>query len=186
MEGKMVRLRAYEKSDIDSVMRFINDPELKRYLAVHEFLKYPLSRMQEERWIEHCASGDGPDRHFAIEALDDRRFLGQAGLEEIDWADRRANAALFLFNRDEWGRGYGSDALAVLLALAFDILGLNRIGLRVAASNHRAIRCYENCGFRREGVMRQDRFLDGQFEDSLIMSMLATEYREMKAARARP
>ena len=181
MEGRLVRLRAYEKSDIDSLMRFINDEEVKRYLAVHEFLKYPLSRLQEEKWIEYCASGTGPDRVFVIESLHDRRFLGHIGLEHMDWVDRRTNLALFLFNKEEWSKGYGSDALKVLLRLAFDKLGFYRVGLRVAASNTRAIRCYEKCGFKHEGVLRCDRFLDGRLQDSLIMSMLEPEYRERGA-----
>src|SRR5208282_4392226 len=169
MEGKVVRLRAHERSDIDEFMRFVNDEELKRFLAIQESLKYPLSRMQEEEWIELCASGAGPDRHFVIETLKDRQFLGQIGLEHIDWVDRRANLALFLFNKQERGKGYGTDALQVLLRLALAKLGFYRIGLRVAASNTRAIRCYERCGFNHEGVLRCDRFLDGRLQDSLMI-----------------
>ena len=180
MEGKLVRLRAWENSDLDALMRFVNDEELKRYLAIDEALKYPLSRTQEERWIEHCASGEGPDHHFVIEALADGRFLGQIGLEHIDRVDRRANLALFLFDKQAWGKGYGTDALTVLLRPAFDKLGFYRIGLRVAAENTRAIRCYEKCGFKHEGVLRGDRFLDGRLQDSLMMSMLEPEYRALE------
>ncbi len=175
-----MRLRAYERSDIDDLMRYVNDEELKRFLGIKESLKYPLSRMQEEEWIEQCASGAGPDRTFVIETLKDRQFLGHIGLERINWVDRGANLSLFLFNKEEWGKGYGTDALQVLLRLAFDKLGFYRIGLRVAASNARAIRCYERCGFKHEGVLRCDRFLDGRLQDSLMMSMLEPEYRALK------
>jgi RimJ/RimL family protein N-acetyltransferase len=184
MEGKLVRLRGFEKSDLDSVMRFINDEELKRFLGVTEALRYPLSRLQEENWIEQITSASGPERIFAIETLDRREFLGHAGLEHLDWVDRRTNLSLFIYNRDNWSRGYGSDALGILMRLVFDRLGLYRLGLRVAASNERAIRCYERAGFRREGVLRCDRFLDGRLQDSLVMSILEPEYRATHPAPA--
>jgi RimJ/RimL family protein N-acetyltransferase len=184
MEGTLVRLRGFEKTDLDALMQHINDEELRRFLGVTETLRYPLSRVQEERWIERIATPAGSERIFAIEKLDTRELLGHAGLEHLDWVDRRSNLSLFIYNRDNWSRGYGGDALAVLMRLVFDRLGLYRLGLRVAASNARAIRCYERAGFRREGVLRCDRFLDGRLQDSLVMSILEPEYRATHPAPA--
>ncbi len=87
MEGKLVRLRGFEKSDLDALMRHINDEELKRFLGVTETLRYPLSRLQEERWIEHVAAAMGPERVFAIETLDTRELI-PALLVEVDHHDR--------------------------------------------------------------------------------------------------
>jgi len=79
--------------------------------------------------------------------------------------------------KDYWGRGYGTDAVLVLLRLAFDKVGLHRVHLHVFDFNERAISCYEKCGFRREGMLRDYWFKNGKFRDTLLMSILESEYR---------
>ncbi|HXW83611.1 MAG TPA: GNAT family protein [Candidatus Binataceae bacterium] len=184
MEGKLVRLRAYERTDVDALMRLVNDEELKRYFGVDEPLKYPLSRFQEEKWVEYAMANSGPDRIFAIETLATREFIGQIALHQIHWIDRRANLSIQILDKTFWSKGYGTDALLILERLVFDKLGLHRLALRCAAENARAIRCYEKCGFRQEGVMRGDRLLDGRRADSLMMSILEPEYRALMRAHS--
>jgi RimJ/RimL family protein N-acetyltransferase len=79
-------------------------------------------------------------------------------------------------DKSYWGRGYGTDSVRVLLRLAFEKMGLHRVHLHVFEFNQRAISCYEKCGFRREGVLREYWFKLGRFQDTLVMAMLASEY----------
>jgi RimJ/RimL family protein N-acetyltransferase len=184
MEGKLVRLRGYERTDVDALMRFINDEELKRYFGVDEPLKYPLSRLQEEKWVEYAMANSGPDRIFVIETLATREFIGQIALHQIHWIDRRATLSIQILDKTFWSKGYGTDALLILERLVFEKLGLYRLALRCAVENARALRCYEKCGFQREGVIRGDRLLDGHQADSLMMSILQPEYRARLASAA--
>jgi RimJ/RimL family protein N-acetyltransferase len=62
--------------------------------------------------------------------------------------------------------------------LAFDKVGLHRVHLHVFDFNQRAISCYENCGFGREGVLREYWFKNGRFRDTLVMSILSEDYSQ--------
>jgi RimJ/RimL family protein N-acetyltransferase len=67
-------------------------------------------------------------------------------------------------------------AIQLIVAYAFTELNLHRIFLRVDASHAAAIQCYQNCGFREEGRLRDAVFHHGHFEDQLILSVLSREY----------
>lgn len=84
--------------------------------------------------------------------------------------------------KDMWSQGYGSDAMVVLLRYLFDEMNINRVGLYVDVGNHRALRSYEKCGFSREGVVRQYRFKDGRYLDSVQMSILQQDWASRKEA----
>jgi len=167
--GEKVRLRAIERDDIPRFLRWLNDPEVRRYLAMY----LPLSRAQEERWFERQLQ-DQRSQVFAIETTEGEH-IGNIGLHDINWKDRCAELGIFIGEKNFWGQGYGTDAIRTLLRLAFEEMGLNRISLRVYDFNHRAIRCYQKCGFQQEGRLRQAHFAGGRYHDVLIMGALARD-----------
>jgi RimJ/RimL family protein N-acetyltransferase len=85
--------------------------------------------------------------------------------------------AMGIYDRRFWSRGFGTEALRLLLRYAFDDLALHRVDLRVIAYNVRAMRCYEKCGFVREGVERECALVDGVWHDDVMMGILEDEYR---------
>ena len=174
MEGKLVRLRGYEKSDLEAVMKWWHDEEVIRFISAAVF---PASSLEEEQFIEKVASGRDPaNKEFVIETVADRKYIGAIGLHNISWLCRNARLGVVIGDKDYWGRGYGTDAVKLLLRLAFEKVGLHRVDLIVFTFNERAIACYEKCGFRREGVLRDYVFKLGKFQDVLLMSILANEF----------
>ncbi len=113
---------------------------------------------------------------WVIEA--DGALVGDVRLNDLNPDDRRARLAIGLFHPRHLGQGIGRTAIQLLLEKAFGPLGLNRVDLRVLAYNRRAIRCYEACGFVREGVERQSARVGDAWHDDWIMAILAHEYRE--------
>ena len=137
MEGKLVRLRAYEKSDLDSIMKWINDEEVTDFLA-GGMLTYPVSSIAEERFIEAAAKSSDTDKSFVIETLTERKYLGGTAFHAINWLNRSAGLGITIGDKSFWGRGYGTDAmithvLAEPLAGGLDISEC-RSGLRRAHS----------------------------------------------------
>jgi RimJ/RimL family protein N-acetyltransferase len=187
MEGELVRLRAYEKADLEAVMKWINDEEVTDFLGGPVF-RSPVSSIAEARYIEANTDPASPNKTLVIETLADRRNIGATDLHAIDWHNRHAEVGIVIGDKRCWSKGYGSDAMRVMLRLAFDKLNLNRISLRVFDYNQRAVRAYEKCGFVREGVLREDRYLGGRYFDTIVMGILASEYRAIRdgAAKARP
>ncbi|ASG23367.1 GNAT family N-acetyltransferase [Nitrospirillum viridazoti] len=90
---------------------------------------------------------------------------------------RTASLGIGLLDPGVLDRGLGMRAMRLLFPYAFGPLGLHRIGLRVLAINTRAVHCYEKLGFQIEGRERQTYSLLGQWHDSLVMGLLAQEYR---------
>lgn len=177
MDGKLVRLRALEMSDVDNVMKWVNDEEVIRFLGPQ--IQLPTSRVQEEEWIRKRAAAS-PTTCFAIETLAGE-YLGGIDFHGIEWVDRRAEVGIVIGIKSHWGKGYGTDAMRVLLRMAFAKLNLHRITLRVFDFNQRAIQSYEKCGFRREGVLRDDVWRDGRYCNTIVMGILEPEYRALAA-----
>jgi len=134
----------------------------------------PMSQAQEERWFE--AQLEQRDQFiFGIETLDGK-LIGNLGLAKMDWKNSQAVLGIVLGEKEYWGQGYGTDAITTLLGFAFKQMNLHRVFLTTYEYNKRAIRCYEKCGFKLEGRMRQAHFYGGQYHDELMMGILREEF----------
>ncbi len=175
--GEKVRLRAPEREDLPRFVSWLQNPEMRNYLTI----RY-ISLAHEEKWFERLLTQTGgatPNRlHFVIETKEDPRPIGVISLESINWRDRKAEVGVFIGDPEYWGKGYGTDAMSVLLDVGFRWYNLHRIYLYVIASNARAIRSYEKAGFQHEGRMREAAYINGRFEDLLLLSILEQEYKK--------
>ena len=104
------------------------------------------------------------------------RAIGGVRLHSLDTTDRRARLAIIIFDAGCWGQGLGTEAIRCVLAHAFDTLHLHRVDLRVLTFNHRAIACYEKCGFVQEGIEREGALIAGEWQSDVMMSILEQEY----------
>jgi diamine N-acetyltransferase len=172
--GEKVRLRAIERTDIPMFVRWFNDPELLRYLAMY----VPMSQAAEEQWFDRVLN-DESQHVFVIETADGAP-IGNLGLFGIDWKNRSAGCGIGLGEREYWNQGYGSDALRTLLRFAFAEMNLNRVFLHVYDFNQRAIRCYEKLGFQHEGRLRQASYMSGRYVDELVMGILRSEWERQE------
>lgn len=174
MQGTLVRPRPITREDLPRIVDWIADPEVRRYLNFYR----PVSLADEERWLENLGKAANQEV-FAIETLEGRH-IGNLGLHDVHPRYRTAEAGIFIGEREFWGKGYGTDAMRLLLDFGFGQLNLHRVFLHVHAGNHRAIRSYDKCGFVREGVLRQAAYKDGRYEDVIVMSILQPEYRSIE------
>ncbi len=177
--GQRIRLRAIEREDIPTFVRWFNDPEVRQYLLMYE----PMSTAQEERWFQGLLERRD-DYLFAIEAQAGERWIhvGNCGLHQLDWKNRSAEFGIALGEKAYWGQGYGTDAARTVLRFAFHELNLQRVQLEVFDFNPRAQRCYEKAGYRREGTRRQALYRDGRYHDVHLMSILRDEFESQEVA----
>lgn len=105
-----------------------------------------------------------------------RTAFGIVALTQIDYKNRHAECIIDLGNQDFWGKGYGTEAMQILLDYAFLEMNLHRLHLRVFSFNKAAIRLYEKIGFIHEGEARESLFRDGRWHSILSMGMLQTEF----------
>ena len=176
-EGEKVRLRSVELSDLDDIMKYWNNLKLRRFLNT----VLPISRGEEEEWIRSTwkSKKEGKEFIFTIEKLDTNKFLGMSGLHNVDWINRSAELGIAIHAEENWNKGYGTDAMKVLLKFGFDYLNLHRIELNVFVFNKRALRVYEKVGFKQIGRRRKSLFREAQYHDEILMDILRDEWVEM-------
>ena len=168
--GKRIYLRAWERSDLEAFTRWFNDPEVTVNLGD----AYPaLSSIQEERFFDQAIT---EQHRYAIVLREGNLLIGNCSLMNLDARNRSAELGIVIGEKAYWNQGYGREAVAMLLEIAFEGLGLNRVELRYYAFNMRGRRAYEAAGFVEEGRLRQSQFVSGAFHDAVIMSVLAEEY----------
>lgn len=170
--GKKVRLRAYRKEDLELRLSYINDPEVVEGLTPDT--PYPITSHENEKWFESI-SGLKDTYKFAIETREHKEFIGGCSINSVDWKNRVVTVGIFI-GKDYWGKGYGTDAMKVLLSFIFMEMNINKVRLITYSYNHRAIRSYEKCGFKIEAVLRQEVFRGGTYFDKISMGILKGEF----------
>ena len=170
--GKKTRLRPVEQTDMPLFERWFTDRDILHWLASSDRPSLTLQRLQDD-WEKIQA--DESQRDWIIETLDETA-IGNVGLHRIDPVHGNCELFITIGEKEYWSQGYGTDALRLLLRASFDELGLRRVALRADADNARGIRCYEKCGFVREGVLREHRLRYGKPLDMVYMAALKREW----------
>ncbi len=173
--GERIYLRPLEREDVPQLQTYINDPEVTRTLTAYR----PINRAQEEAFIERIGKNEN-EVCAGIALRHDDKLIGCVGLHQFDFKNRTASFGLGIGAKEEWDKGYGTEATRLIVRYGFETLNLNRIALRVYAYNPRAIRTYEKAGFKMEGVLRQDCYRDGRYWDTHIMGILREEWNAIE------
>ena len=171
IKGNLVTLRAIERDDLPRYVAWLNDPDVTHHLTLY----LPLNADNEADWYDSQRK-DNTQQNFAIVVNEGNIHIGSVGLMSINQKEQNAELGIVIGDKGQWGKGYGREAIQLLLNFAFAEMNLHRVYLRADASNTQAIRCYQNCGFVEEGRLRDAVYHRGHFEDQLIMSVLRSEY----------
>jgi RimJ/RimL family protein N-acetyltransferase len=174
--GKLVRLAADDpEQSSQAYLRWRRNSQFLRLLDSEAPRLWSAKEMK--KWIEKDLDKDAPDSYyFKIHALEDDRLIGFVGLRGICWNQRDAWVGIGIGEPEYWGRGYGTEAMRLVLRYAFLELSLERVSLCVFVLNDRAVRSYEKAGFISEGIERQVVRRDGIAEDILYMGILRQEW----------
>lgn len=173
LTGRHVTLRAHKRDDIPRMWAFHNDVEFETQAGGAAWEPQSLARL--ERWFEDEASKaerDGP--HFAIEA--DGLYIGSCGLFQFDHEASTCAMGIGIGDPEYRGKGYGRDAIDVLLDYAFRLKNMRKVWLTVNGDNERAIRAYRACLFTEEGRLRQHIWSNGRYIDLVYMGVLRSEH----------
>jgi RimJ/RimL family protein N-acetyltransferase len=174
LKGNKVQLEPVKREYIESYLKWLNDPEIIQYLSIF----IPLTRMMEEDWIDNLKNRKDT-LVFAIitsEENDKKKLIGNCGLHDIDWKNRHCAVGIMIGEKEYHGKGYGTEAMELLIKYGFEEVNLNRIQLHVYDFNIRAIKSYTKIGFVEEGRMRQAMFKKGEYHDMVLMSILHEEW----------
>ncbi len=178
--GERVCLRSLEREDLVAIRKWANDPDIRRLTGEVK----PMSPAKAEEFLEKVDTEQ--DRIWFIICLrDNGRPIGEAGLLRMFHAWRTTDLSIIIGEKDAWGKGYGTEAILLLLDYAFGYLNFHRVSVGVVGFNERAVRFYEKVGFRKEGLQRDGYYYDHQYHDFVMMSVLEDEFRELRKKRAK-
>jgi RimJ/RimL family protein N-acetyltransferase len=177
--GERVRLRGVRDDDLPTLAKWQMDPG--RMATLSHWVAPPSEAAAKER-ITQWSANEEDDLGFAIETLDDPPLLvGHIGLWGARPKDRCATLGIAL-GREHIGRGYGTDAMRVIVGYGFREMGLHRIQLAVAPFNSAGIRAYQKAGFVEEGRRRESVLHDGRWYDEVLMSILDREWAARRSS----
>lgn len=170
--GELVRLRAPQPGDAPLFVRWYADPDLLHWLHLSEG---PAVTAESWHKAREASVEDSTAVAWIIETLAGLP-IGHLGINRIDPVHYRATLYIAIGEKGYWGQGYGTDAIRLVLRDAFERLGMRRVDLITDIDNERGIRCYEKCGFVREGVLRAHRLRYGQPLDMVQMAVLREDW----------
>ncbi|MET0787121.1 MAG: GNAT family protein [Paenisporosarcina sp.] len=170
--GKKIRLTAMKKSDLSSYRVWNSVEAFGRY-----YNSSPIREESEKNAEKLIEEHSDRNFRFAIRPVDSEDFLGVCAIEDIIWPHRVGWISIAL-GPDFHGKGYGKEAMQLLLNYAFNEVNLHRVQLSVFSYNAGAIKLYESLGFTHEGTFREWMQRDGRRHDMHLYGLLASEHRK--------
>ncbi|MGR3205007.1 GNAT family N-acetyltransferase [Bacillus glycinifermentans] len=172
-ESSKVRLRKVTTEDTELYHTWRNDMEVMRNTNPSLDI-YTIEATRD--FVERVILGSNTAKGYMILEKESEKPIGITSLMNIDAKNRNAECMIDIGEKDFWGKGYGSEALILLLNYAFLEMNLHRVYLRVFSFNKKAIRLYEKLGFSHEGTSREALFREGVWHDIVHMGLLQGEY----------
>lgn len=176
-KGKWVRLAVVDlENDLKTAVAWDSDSEYGRLQGSEPLRLFTVKSTQEffEKEISDMFL-------FGIHRVDDDRLIGMLELDGVNWTSGNAWVGIGIGEREEWGKGYGTEAMQLVLRFAFRELNLKRVSLTVFGYNPRAVRSYEKAGFREEGRAREYLNRGGRRWDMLYMGILRREWEALQS-----
>ena len=171
--NKNIALRALTKADIEKTLKWHNQKDVRDLYLGHPF---PINQEIEEIWYNKILTSNYPVTVFGIELIENNTLIGLTFLKNINNINRSAEFAIYIGDINSRGKGYPKEATLETLEFAFLNLGLNRIYLKVLEKNNVAYNLYKKVGFKKEGIIRQSVFKNGEFHNEILMSILNKEF----------
>lgn len=171
--GSRVILRPIEKSDTDLIVAWRNDPLVRR----NYIFQQPFTREMHLKWMDEVVA-TGKAAQFVIVERASNTPIGSTYIRDIDPTHKKGDFGVYIGEGAFRGKGLAGEVTQLMLDFSFTQLDLNKVTLKVLADNIAAIKNDERAGFVREGCLRKDAFVNGQFSDVVLMSMLKSEYKK--------
>lgn len=172
MQGNRIYLRALAPNDYKTSIKWRQDEEVWNTLGG---TRYFVSEEYEKQWVE-SAIFDKDKIVLAICLKKDNRYIGNITLQNIDYINRSGHTQILIGDKDKWSKGYGTEAIMLLLSYAFFEKGLNRITAYVLESNKNSLKMHEKCGYHIEGHLRQSVYKNGCFHNQYVLSVLKEDF----------
>ena len=167
--GGQLYLSPVCEGDAQTYVKWMNDEAVAKTFGQYDRI---VSSRSDLTWLYE--PGEDTQR-YAVVLLEGDEMIGCISLQNIDHLHRHAFLGIFL-GPEYQGKGYGTQAIRLLLDYGFNTLNLHNIMLSVHADNRAGIACFKKAGFKEAGRRREWVFKDGKYVDVVYMDILAGEF----------
>jgi RimJ/RimL family protein N-acetyltransferase len=177
-ESSRIILRKMTPEDIELYHGWRNDMDVMK--STSPFLDiYNFDETRE--FVNQVILGSHSTKSYIIVDKESSKPIGITSLINIDYKNSNAEFIIDIGNKSFWGKGYGIEAMNIILNYSFLEMNLHKVYLRVFSFNNRAIKLYEKIGFQYEGRSRESIFREGKWHDIIHMGFLQSEYIEISS-----
>ena len=175
--GKKVYLSPRSVDDASKYLEWLNNFEIAQYITMYTKV------MTLELEQEYLSKVTPNSYDFAIVDSETDELIGSIGLGHFDNISHAAELGIFIGEENHLSRGYGSEAIMLILNYGFNFLNLNNIMLRVFDYNERARKAYKKCGFKEFGVWKDSHYAGGQYHDVIYMNITRDEFNKNRETK---
>jgi [ribosomal protein S5]-alanine N-acetyltransferase len=172
LTGDLTTLREFRATDLDDYLAIVGDDRVTSWMSFDSRDRAAAEKALAAI-VERAAQEDRPDYLLAVTRRDDDSVVGFARLGPTGV---KAVHLGYAIHADHWGHGYATDASRVMLRLAFGPLGMHRVSAAIGPENEASIAVVKHLGFTYEGRIRHHVFTNGSWRDSLLYSLLESEF----------
>ena len=169
--GDNLYLSPINIEDAEKFVEWMNDFETTDYIGRSDQI---ITIEEEKKFLEEKSKEEAT---FEIIRLKDDKLIGIIELNQINHLKRKATLGIFIGEKDGRNKGYGTEAIKLILEYGFRYLNLNNIKLDLLEFNQRAYKCYQKCGFKEYGRRRKSNFINGKYYDTIEMDILEEEFK---------
>lgn len=146
----------------------LNDPEVVRLTEARHF---EWNHESVAEYVER-SNVEGESLLFGVFLKSSDKHIGNIRLSNFSKQHHRVELGIMIFDKSQWGKGYGREALIAVTDYVFGVLKLHRLCADYYAVNTASARMFEKAGFKIEGVFRDHFFLDGDYVDSIRIAKI--------------
>jgi len=162
----VVRFRAIEPQDIETLRAWINDPETARYLSI----SWPVSSRDQQDYFERLRKDD--DKKKLVIELVEGVVIGLLNLKNFDVANRSVEVGITIGAAEYRRKGLALRSLRLALHVLFDHFNYHRVWAHILETNVASLNLFKHAGFEQEGVLRESVYWDGRMIGPVIMAKL--------------
>jgi RimJ/RimL family protein N-acetyltransferase len=175
LKGDLIYLKKLDKEHVEEYWENLNNSSIEA--TVFTGTQQIFNKSDTEGYLEDIAT-DRNRIDFLIFQKESNKIVGEVVISDIYRNNRSASIRIAINRKEDFSKGYGTEAMILALNYGFAMLNLHRIDLEVFPFNKRGIHVYEKIGFIREGIRRDGWFFNNKYYDLITMSILEEEFRE--------
>jgi ribosomal-protein-alanine N-acetyltransferase len=175
LESERLIFREVTSADVEEIFNIYSDSEVAKYdwyipIATKDDALSIINRYSRE-------FGNKEEITWGIARKSDNKIIGYCNLGSFNDESLRSEIG-YGFNRNEWNKGYATEAIKVLVKFGFEIMDFNRIEATVTLGNDASVKALKKANFIQEGIVRERTIMKGKFEDDVILAILRKDYNQ--------